>query len=161
MIHEFKREYLTLPLKDYTLTFDDGRVSPFTFWGELSQIPTEKIFFVITSAFNRGFEGKPPSEYLGLGNVRYLMGQPNTFIGGHSHYHSRISHMKNLKERVNHLKRDTELMMEWFNVHLNHKPTKFCFPYNEEDDLYRAILKLNGFSEIYGKSRIDIDKLFP
>lgn len=161
MIHEFKREYLTLPLKDYTLTFDDGRVSPFHFWSELKDIPTQKIFFIITSACRDGFEGKPPVHYLSEEMIRFLMKQKDVTIGGHSHYHKHIKDIQGLRDKVTHIKQDTSKMLDWFSVHLQFRPDHFCFPYNEEDDIYRTYLKIEGFTHIYGKGRVDIDKLSP
>ena len=161
MIHEFKREYLDLPLKDYTLTFDDGRVSPFLFWNELKEIPTEKIFFVITSAYRNGFEGKSPDHYLSEEMTRFLFKHKDVIIGGHSHYHGHIKSIEGMVNRVSYANQDTGKMLDWFSAHLQYKPDHFCFPYNEEDDLYRAVLRKHGFTTFYGKDRVAVESLCP
>ena len=52
-------------------------------------------------------------------------------------------------------------MLEWFHTHLNHLPTAFCFPYNEDvKGMYASLLKPFGFTQFYGKERIDIESLY-
>ena len=46
MIHEFKEEFLNLPLENYTLTFDDGLYTQYKFFNEIKKIDTEKYFFI-------------------------------------------------------------------------------------------------------------------
>ena len=37
MIHEFKKEFLDLPLKDYILTFDDGLYTVYKFFNKIKK----------------------------------------------------------------------------------------------------------------------------
>ena len=46
MIHEFKEEFLNLPLENYTLTFDDGLYTQYKFFNEIKKIKTNKFFFI-------------------------------------------------------------------------------------------------------------------
>jgi hypothetical protein len=160
MIHDFKREYLNLPLKDYTLSFDDGLVSPFSFWGEIANIPTTKMFFITTSVFKDGFEGRPPQDFLSVSNVRFLKTQPDVIIGGHSHMHTDFSKIRRLSEKTKGIDTDTKAMLEWFRSELGMTPTHFCMPYNQVDPIYQSMLmRIYGIPNIYGRGRIDIERL--
>ena len=158
MIHEFKKEYLDLPLKDYVLTFDDGLRSPLAFWKYINAIDTEKIFFIPTCG---AIEGRNPDLFLNLDEIEYLSDQDDTFIGGHSHNHKRLSEFPDLISQIAHMTDDTEKMCEWFDYSLGYFPMHFCFPYNEESDVYRSILKHNfHIPFLFGKERIDIKELY-
>lgn len=177
MIHEFKEEFLSLPLRDYILTFDDGLYSQYFFWSELSKIPTEKIFFISSNiicdtiqsvqfptcrlAHEKAFLGNK-EDYMNLSQIQELMVCEGVEIGGHSHYHKRLNNFTSLHEKVEHIKQDTEKMLAWFKRNLDYTPTSFCFPYNENlDGMYNGLLKKYGFTKFYGKERIAIESLLP
>ena len=160
MIHEFRKEFLKLPLDKYTLTFDDGLLSPFDFWNDIKSINNKKVFFITPSFLSMGFEGKPVDAFLSIDDLLFLQGQPDVIIGAHSYTHSKIPHIKRLSDRIKNINSDTENMLEWFDVHLNMKPTSFCFPYNLYCPIYKTILEKNyGFTDFYGSERIDIETL--
>ena len=96
-----------------------------------------------------------------LDQIKYLLNEPNVTIGAHGHSHCDIRAMPDLKQKINYLKNDTKEMLEWFHTHLNHLPTAFCFPYNEDvKGMYASLLKPFGFTQFYGKERIDIESLY-
>lgn len=162
MIHDFKSEYLDLPLEDYILTFDDGLVSPLEYWDEISRLDTQKIFFIPTSAIggDGSIEGKNPSLFMTRDEVDFLYVQENVTIGGHSHFHKRLVDMGNFIETIEFIHEDTEMMCEWFKKHLGFLPTHYCYPYNETNGVYESILKLQFFfKHLYGAERIDIEEL--
>jgi peptidoglycan/xylan/chitin deacetylase (PgdA/CDA1 family) len=160
MIHDFKEEYLDLPLEDYILTFDDGLVSPLKYWQELKVLPTEIIFFIPTAAVDNGIEGRPSMDFFDLTDIQYLSSHSNVTIGGHSHAHRRLDTHSNFIEAVNFIHDDTERMCDWFRDNLGYPPTHFCYPYNECNGVYESILKVQfGIQFIYGAERKDIDEL--
>jgi hypothetical protein len=72
------------------------------------------------------------------------------------------------QEWIDYIKCDTENTLTFFDTHLNMQPTRYCFPFNEYNDMLVQILKSYGFTAFYnGKTgdnleimnRIDIDKL--
>jgi hypothetical protein len=176
MIHEIYPAMFDLPLEDYILTFDDGLYSQFIYAEHFREIKTEKIYFVSSGivaqgvqdptpiscvdAHNKAFRGDT-SNYMTVEQIRYLMEDPLTTIGGHSHHHTRLVDMA-LHDMVHHIKKDTELMLTWFESNLNFRPTTFCFPYNEDPHgLYRGILEREGFTEFHGHERTPIEMLLP
>lgn len=171
MIHEFREEFLDLPLQDYVLTYDDGLYTQYMYD---HLIDATKIYFVSTNiicqetqteeliscriAHERAFRGDK-SAYMNLQQIETLLERGN-YVGGHSHYHKHLKSFSSLAEKVNHIKQDTELMLEWFEKNLHYQPTKFCFPYNDDmNGMYPALLKKYGFTEFYGNERIPIEKL--
>ena len=95
-----------------------------------------------------------------LAQIKELMQDPLVNIGGHSHSHNRLSAYDKLIEKIQHIKNDTELMLEWFETNLNFRPTKFCFPYNEDyQGIYQSLLKTYGFKEFYGSERMSVEYL--
>ena len=161
MIHDFKKEYLDLPLEDYILTFDDGLRSPLRYWGEINALDTDKIFFIPTGAVDGGsIEGKDPDVFMNLEELKFLDRHGDVTLGGHSHNHARLEGMSGLPEHVDYIRGDTITMCQWFRRNLGYFPTYFCFPYNYETDVYRAILKYEfKIPFIYGQNRIDIEEL--
>jgi peptidoglycan/xylan/chitin deacetylase (PgdA/CDA1 family) len=175
MLHECRREFTELPLKDYVLTFDDGLYSQFIFHSDIQYIPTPKIFFISTdivcngtqslefpkcsAAHQKAFAGNK-EDYMTLAQIKTLLQDPWVTIGAHSHSHTRLSHFKTLAEKVAYIQKDTVLMLDWFKTNLDFSPTSFCFPYNEDlDGLYRGLLKKHGFTEFYGGERIPVETL--
>lgn len=160
MIHDFKKEYLDLPLKDYTLTFDDGLISPLDHWDDIAVIPTEKIFFIPTFAIGNGIEDRHFSEFLALDDIMYLDRHDDVTIGGHSHNHRRMNTFNRFVEALDYLTNDTEMMCRWFEENLGYRPKHFCFPYNETNGVYDSIVRLQfGIPNLYGAERIDIEEL--
>jgi len=71
-------------------------------------------------------------------------------------------------EWEDYVKYDTELSLEWFASNLGFRPEMYCFPFNEHNDRFIAVLKQFGFNTFYSARpgenteihpRIDIDKL--
>ena len=54
MIHDIKRDYFTLELNKYRLTFDDGLFSHYYYYPLFSQHPSELIYFIATSFIKSG-----------------------------------------------------------------------------------------------------------
>jgi peptidoglycan/xylan/chitin deacetylase (PgdA/CDA1 family) len=147
MIHEITEELFNLPLADYLLTFDDGTQDHWEFFPQLQNIPTEKIFFIIT-----GRIGTP--GYLTLPQLDYMKSDSFTKIGGHSHNHIRLNTFNTLAEKIAHIKLDTEQCLSWFESNLGQVPNTFCLPYNEDvGGLYAAWLRNKGISKIYASER--------
>jgi hypothetical protein len=177
MIHTFEDNFLKLDLKNYILTFDDGLYNHFYYYSKIKTIPTEKIFFISTNIIGsqkqsknfisskecheKSFNGNN-EDFMNLDQIMYLSEQENVFIGGHSHFHKSLNSFSSLNDKINHIKKDTELMLEWFQKNLNFFPEKFCFPYNDDlNGLYKSILKTYGIKQFYGKERISIDENTP
>ena len=175
MIHEVTEKLFDLPLEDYILTFDDGLYSQYYYFDKLRLIPTEKIFFISSNiicngpqsmefpacrvAHNKAFLGNT-EDYMTVEQIKELMSDPLTSIGGHSHTHTRLTTYTKLIEKLQHIKQDTDLMLAWFRNTLNFSPTKFCFPYNENyQGIYSSILKRYGFTEFYGQERKPVETL--
>lgn len=173
MIHTIQDDFLKIKLEDYILTFDDGLYNHFYYYPKLKLIQTEKIFFISTNIIcntkqsksflsseechKKAFMGNK-EDFMNLEQLEYLSKERNVFIGGHSHFHKNLNTLSNLNDKVNHIKKDTELMLEWFHKNLNSFPSKFCFPYNDDlNGLYKSILMTYGINEFYGKERIPID----
>jgi peptidoglycan/xylan/chitin deacetylase (PgdA/CDA1 family) len=174
-IHEITKDILKLPLHNYTLTFDDGLYSQYYYFSHFQKIPTKKTYFISSGiicnnaqslsfpecsiAHQKAFSGNT-EDYMNVEQIKMLMDDPLVTIGGHSHNHTRLSTFPRLVDKIHHIKKDTEMMLEWFNKHLNFQPTSFCFPYNEDlDGMYQSILKQYGFTSFYGRERIPIETL--
>lgn len=151
--------------ENYTLTFDDGLYTQYLYGRNL---PNDKIFFISSGiicdryqshefitcadAHKKAFSGNF-ENYMTVEQIKNLNGR----IGGHSHFHADLTQFTSLKEKVDYMKMDTELMLEWFERKLGVQPTTFCFPYNDDQNgLYTAVLKKYGFTEFYGAERINI-----
>ena len=175
MIHEVYESMFDLPLEEYTLTFDDGLYSQFYYFDRFKSIPTEKIYFISSDiicsgeqsdqfpacreAHRKAFAGNK-EDYMTLAQIKELMKDPLVSIGGHSHSHIRLDNYSKIVEKMKHIKNDTELMVKWFEEYLGFKPSKFCFPYNEDyQGMYSAMLRQYGFTEFYGRERIPIETL--
>lgn len=174
MIHEVREWMFELPLENYILTFDDGLYSQYYYFDKFKAIDTPKIFFISTDIVCEGEQSNTfpacyvahdryrngiKSDYMTIEQIIEIMQDPNSSIGGHSHTHTPLENFR-LQQAYQHMKHDTELMLEWFDTKLNHKPKQFCFPYNRDfGGLYRTILKEYGFTEFYGSERIAIESL--
>ena len=175
MIHEVEEWLFELPLEDYILTFDDGLYSQYYYYNKLQHINTEKIFFISSNiicngtqsldfpvcaeAHKKAFAGNT-EDYMTIEQIKELMQDPVVSIGGHSHAHTRLGNYTKLIEKMQQLKDDTELMMEWFTTNLGVSPIKFCFPYNDDyQGMYTAVLTRYGFTDFYGRERISAETL--
>lgn len=175
MIHEITDRLFDLPLDQYTLTFDDGLYCHYTQFDKFVNIDTDKIYFISTNIISTGQQstGFPTcvdahkkamdgnyEDYLSVAQIKEMMTYPGVYIGGHSHEHFDVSHLT-LAHKIEYLKNDTQTMMDWFQHNLNTRPTKFCFPFNNDyHGIYQAILKQYGFTEFYGSERTDVECLY-
>ncbi len=175
MIHTIQDKLLNHRLEDYILTFDDGLYNHFYYYPKIKKLKTEKIFFISTDIICDGKQSKlfinseecHKKAYMGnkenfmtLEQIKYLSEEKNVFIGGHSHFHKNLNLFSNLNDTISHIKKDTELMLEWFHKKLNLFPNKFCFPYNDDlNGLYKSILKTYGINQFYGKERLAIENI--
>jgi hypothetical protein len=168
MIHEVADWMFNLPLQDYILTFDDGLYTQYMHFDKIKQIDTEKIFFISTGIVAEGdrvqseefitctdahaklFESSDLSHYMNWSQIQEIAVDPQCEIGAHSHMHVRYNGFNVVS--------DTKMMIDHFNKY-NMKPVSFCFPYNDENEVYRALLKHYGFTKFYGKERLDIEDL--
>ena len=152
MIHHITEEMFSLPLEDYVLTFDDGTIDHYDYHKRFNQIKTQKIYFISSNKIGE-------KNYMSLNQIKELLLDENTTIGGHSHDHTRLDNMS-LVECVKHIENDTKLMINWFIKNLAFKPTTFCYPFNNDlNRVYTAILKKHGIIKFYGSERIPIEKL--
>lgn len=175
MIHEIRDWMFELPLEQYTLTFDDGLYSQYYYFERFKSIPTEKIYFISSDiicsgkqsidfpacrdAHKKAFSGNK-EDFMTIDQIKELMRDPLVSIGGHSHAHNRLSNYNKIVEKIQHIKTDTEAMIEWFKSNLDYVPTRFCFPYNDDyEGMYPALLKTFGFKEFYGHERTPIETL--
>jgi peptidoglycan/xylan/chitin deacetylase (PgdA/CDA1 family) len=173
MIHKIEKNLIVPKIKDFVLTFDDGLYNHFYYYPKIEKIETEKIFFVSTNIICKGkqskkfissenchkkaFEGNY-EDFMNVDQISYLSTRKNVIIGGHSHFHKNLNFFSSLKDKIDHIKMDTELMLEWFNKNLNIFPVKFCFPYNNDlNGLYQTVLKSYGINEFYGRERVSIE----
>ena len=171
MIHEFKEEFLNLPLENYTLTFDDGLYTQYKFFNEIKKIKTNKFFFISSNiicpetvnqdnsfiscidAHSKSFKGDY-TNYMKWSQIREIDSYDQCNIGCHSHFHSLKT-----ADCVECIMLDNRYMLNTFNKELNYIPKDFCFPYNHETSLYRQILEKKGFINFFGKERIDINEI--
>jgi hypothetical protein len=181
VIHEVNKKILDLTLKDYILTFDDALYSQYYYWPLINEIDTKKIIFVCPSLINddniirKQFDGTHvdfPScyeamslyredndkrNYMSMDELKELDG---VTIGAHSFSHFKQLNMK-LYDKINFIKEDTELMLQWFEKNLNVSPDIYSFPHYIENRFQRSILKSYGFKEFYGASeRSIVEKLW-
>ena len=152
MIHQITEAMFKLPLEDYTLTFDDGTIDHYEYYSFFNNLNTEKIYFIATN--NIGKEG-----YMSISHIKEMLTCPLTSFGGHSHIHKRLDGLS-LFESTTHINHDTSNMINWFVDNLGFKPTKFCYPFNNDlKGIYTGMLKKHGITEFYGSERIPIEKL--
>jgi len=84
---------------------------------------------------------------------------PNVTIAAHSYAHPDLRTVP-LESKIQAIKRDTDLMISWFQKNLGDVPTKFCFPFNYRvHGIYERILRDLGFTEFYGDERIRPEQL--
>jgi len=178
MIHDMREDYIEeLPLSKFTLTFDDALYSQFYYWDQLKSIDTDKIFFITPSILNpvnskqstlfptsneahrKFFELGITEDFMNIDQIKFLKEQEQVYLGAHGYYHRNINTIKKFKDKINFIKEDTEKLLEWFQKNLNFTPDKYCYPYNESNEIYQAILKGYGFKEFFGGYRKDINEI--
>lgn len=165
MIHEVAERMFDLPLHEYVLTFDDGLYTQYVHLDKIRNINTDKIFFINTGivateqteqsdefiecrvAHDKLFKNGDLSHYMNWSQIHEIAKDPQCEIGAHSHMHIKHTGFTTVK--------DTKLMMEHFRSN-GMVPTSFCFPYNDDNEVYRCLLKQYGFTKFYGKDRVDI-----
>lgn len=176
MIHEVHDWMLGLDLSQYIITFDDGLYTQYKHLKHFLNFKTEKYFFVSTNIVNPIFTEQEndviacstahkdffttgnTAPYMNWDQIREIAQSPNCFIGGHSHEHKDLRGNKDLKIVYEHLKNDTNKMLETFQRE-GIRVDSFCFPYNYEAPLYKEILKKEGIRTFFGKERIAIEEL--
>ena len=175
MIHEVDERLFELPLVNYVLTFDDGLYSQYQHFDRICEVDTQKIFFISSNiictgeqsteyisskqAHQKYFETGNAENFMTLDQIKEIMKHPQVIIGGHSHNHTDIRNMK-LVERLTVIRKDTDLMVAWFEENLGFRPRQFCFPYNNNSDgLYNAALKEYGIITCHGRERIPVETL--
>jgi peptidoglycan/xylan/chitin deacetylase (PgdA/CDA1 family) len=172
MIHEVDERLFDLPLENYVLTFDDGLYTQYQYIEELNKIKTEKIFFISSniicvgeqsteyidcvSAHEKAFNGNT-ENYMTLEQIKHLMKCPNVTIGGHGHNHVKLASLNKMTHKIYNIVEDSKAMVKWFECNLGFKPTKFCFPYNDDfNGVYPELLRGLGFVDFYGSERIPV-----
>jgi hypothetical protein len=168
MIHEVTEELFRMPLENYILTFDDGRLSQYDYFDRISEIKTDKIFFVVPCRIEH-LDGSYPGKYgwehcMNLDQIKKIASQYRCFLGGHSYYHAMrgtkpeqkylpkshaIDKLQTKEERIDFLQKDTSLMMKWFKNTFNLRPQYFCYPWNAYNRKYEKILFDHGFERKY------------
>lgn len=175
MIHTVTEEMVSTILPLHTLTFDDGLYNQYVFYkSHIKQLPNKKIFFISSNficnsqqsnefipsdaAQDKGRNGNY-EDFITVAQIKELLEDPLVVIGGHSHSHAQYNN-HTLVDKVRLLQNDTETMLQWFQTNLNHTPTHFCYPYNNDyNGMYKAVLHRYGFTNFYGRERIPIETL--
>ena len=175
MIHDMREEFLSLPLENYTLTFDDGLYSQWHFLPQLERINTDKVFFISTGficdgeqshvfpnsqlAHDKGRAGQL-EDFMTIDQIKQIIKTPNCFVGGHGHQHVRLNELTRRTDQIKIINSYTRTMLAEFANKVGITPDRFCFPYNEElNGLYAGILRTFGFTEFYGRGRIAVESL--
>ena len=177
MIHEWKSEFFNIPIKKYEnfiLRFDDGLYSQYLALDFLKKINTTKIFFISTGiiqpenkindesiipcniAHERARQGIF-DNFMKWSHIAEIHNTPQCIVGGHGNFHLDLRNVK-LRKRLDIIK--TELKM--FDIFENHniQIRDFCFPYNYECEIYKAMLSEYGILNFFGtpnENRIAIE----
>lgn len=156
MIHEFSPNYSFLDVSSYDLiTYDDGLLSQFE---NRHYFDKSKIFFICPKFIMHGHNDLKQT-CMTLEQVVQLV-QEGFSVGIHSFEHKNLNDLNSLIEKTEHIKKDTELALDWFEKNLGFVPTNFCYPYNNDlDGIYTGMLKRFGFNNFFGKERIPIETL--
>ena len=172
MIHEIRDHIFSLPLENYTLTFDDGLYSQYYYFDRFRDVDTEKIFFISTNIVSSGNQSKDfptcrdahekafrgnKEDYMTWKQIEELMRQPQVTIGGHGHDHNDLKTYDRAVDKLTYIFQDTKKMISEFEKHLGIKPTRFCYPYNDDQNgMYSGVLKTFGITDFYGAERIPV-----
>lgn len=165
MIHEVEEWMFELPLHNYELTFDDALYTQYVYFDRIKKIDTNKIFFVSTGivaekhtsqrpefikchdAHEKYFKRGDLSNYMNWTQIHEIYNDPLCEIGAHGHAHDRIDQLDMIQ--------DTKLMIKCLQEQ-NICTNSFCFPYNEDNTVYKSLLLHKGFTRFYGKDRVCI-----
>lgn len=182
MIHEVTEDILKLDLSKYILTFDDGLYSQYFYWNILKDIPTPKIFFIPTASVNldskcrpqfdgsykifptcrqamkKWFEDNEREDYLTLGELKKMQSE-GAIIGAHGHQHVK-DYNSCFITRLEEFRKDNCDMKDWFEDNLGKVPESYCFPYNKEYSIMRAVIRAEtGITDFYGEERKAVEEL--
>jgi len=182
MIHEVTEEITKLDLTKYPLSFDDGLFSQYFYWNLFKDIPTSKVLFIPTGAIRlddscrpqfvgkfktfptcykameRWFSQGDREDYMTLGELKKLR-EDGAIIGAHSHAHL-SSYSDRFITRMNQFREDSSQMKEWFVKYLGEVPETYCFPYNKEYPIMRAVIRVEtGIQRFYGHERKAVEEL--
>lgn len=171
MIHEVDDKLFELPLEQYTLTFDDGLYTQYKYIDKLTEIQTEKIFYIssgivceepdkqscefikCSEAHDKVFKYNNKENYMTWDQIKDVETRPRCHIGAHSHSHQTFRcGLPTLKYIIN----DTNMMLKTFDKMLGFIPEQFCFPYNYTTELYENIVNIKGFKTKLSTNRIDV-----
>lgn len=175
MIHAMSEDMFSLPLHEYTLTFDDGLYSQWKYFDRLAEIDTDKLFFVSTAfichekqttdvvpssvAHTKARQGNF-EDFMTVDQIRQITETPRCFIGGHGHLHLRLAELPRFVDRIKAADDDLAQMLDEMQKLVGNVPTSFCFPYNYDiGGMYQALLKRRGIVEWYGRERTPIETL--
>ena len=171
MIHEVDDELFELPLEQYTLTFDDGLYTQYKYIDKLTEIPTEKIFYISSEivcednnnqseeyigcreAHEKVVKYKNKENYMTWEQIKDIGSRSQCQIGAHSHYHQTFKYGT---PTVKYIIDDTRLMLETFNRMLGYVPKHYCFPYNYYTSVYKSFIEAKGFNTRLSIGRIDV-----
>ena len=164
-VHEIKKEFFNLDYSNIDIiVFDDGLYTqylnlnffeslniPLKFAISAGIVAKDKQnpeFIECYNAHNKAFKGNF-ENYMNWEQIKEISLKHE--ILGHGYSHKRF-------KTFNSAKRDTEKMLESFK---NHKIDiqGFCFPYNDENEMLKLILKSKGIVTFYGNGRIPIEIL--
>lgn len=163
------------------LTFDDGLYSQFFYKDRIHN--HHRIYFICPSlinkttvtninincydAMNNHFFLNDNSAYMTINNIYTLLSDGFT-LGAHSYFHDNIKYKfgKKLNNKFScslltlnnddYIRKDTELLLKWFDQNLKFAPIDYAFPFNQENEHLITILKEYGFRNFYGKNRLKI-----
>lgn len=179
MIHEVNKNILQLDLSKYILTFDDGLYSQFFYWNLIKEIDTPKIFFIPTgailledhcrpqfsgeflefptcyTAMQKWFDDNNREDYMTLGELKKMIEQ-GAVIGAHGHMHLK-EYDSCFIHRLEQFRKDNQDMSNWFKNVLKYSPKDYCFPFNKEYPVQRAVVNVEmDIFNFYGKERKDV-----
>ena len=61
---------------------------------------------------------------------------------------------------IDFVKYDTEQSLDWFMKNLNLTPTDYCFPFDDESEELKEILRSFGFKNFFGANRTTIEEIY-
>jgi len=148
MIHRVSDDLFQYPLEKFLLTFDDGHDDHHTTFSKFSTLATQKIYFITCKWVGQ-------SGFLTVDQIKYLDSFDDVTIGAHSFAHQRLAGLP-FEKIIEIIDEDTAKTCEWFQKTLGFVPTTFAYPYNDcVHGIYTKILQKYGFTEFYGRERID------
>ena len=169
MIHEWKDDYLKLPLDQYILTFDDGLYSQFDGIKKINNVfdNIEIRVYISTNILHRGnesqtwnecqdaheryFESGITTDFLNYDQLLELSKLDNVEIGIHGHNHLNLDALaknKSLKDQLDIWNDDIKEMLfstirliEQRIIDIRDLKLHYCTPYNQLNSLHTAIMR--------------------